>query len=289
MAELEDYSGVELKDVGFEIFSKDFLFRILHEWADNYVNLSQNWYKSCEERLGTEAANNCMMAVWQIIAEVTAPQFAKMLNQVEMESSDSGEKGDWFGPLKVLKVNDFTKDSLIKVMEVFYIEHVRMAGCWWNLMTQRAGDEVACDCQLEVWVNTSKIALPKMAKALNIEVNDLVDAFKVQRCVDGGCFTGLFQQEYEIKSRNHVIYHMSRCVGLEWMEKNTPHRTQWLCHVFEPAMWKAYIGSLLPAVEITALKLPPHKSPDESPVCLWEFKLPGKGAHSGKGGLRHTA
>jgi hypothetical protein len=163
-------------------------------------------------------------------------------------------------------------------MKEFYVEGLRMEGCWHNLVAQTAGEEEAYQCRLEAWAKTSQIALPNMAKAINMKVNDLVDALKVGRCVDGGTFMGWFQQEYEIKSRNHIIYRMSRCIGLEWMEKNAPHQITWLCHVFEPAMWKTYLGSLLPAVEVTALKLPPRKSPDESPVCLWEFKLPGKGA-----------
>ena len=181
------------------------------------------------------------------------------------------ELEDLSGPFNPdLKFEDFSKDFLLKLMQVWQYAWLHMAGAWYDAIKKRCGAEVANDCEQEAWVNMAERVNPRYAKVGNIQLNTVVDSLKACQLPLDNNIGGLFPVEYEIKNPNHVILTLRQCLTLTFLEQNAPERIYPLCHVNETPIMEKYL--INPKIKVTALKLPPRESPDEI-ACQWEFKL----------------
>ena len=70
-----------------------------------------------------------------------------------------------------------------------------------------------------------------------------------------------------------VTMSVARCKSLEFYERTAPEMIGPICHVLEKPIIELQLVN--PNIKVTALKLPPRKSPDEIP-CQWELKLEPK-------------
>jgi hypothetical protein len=184
------------------------------------------------------------------------------------------ELKDYSGPLiPDLKYDDFSKDCLMRLMRQYSAAYFRLAEFWYIAAKEVVGMEQALKMEVKVWERMSKPTLLPIAKTANIQVNDIVDVLKVlQVAPDSVLRGGIYTPKYDIKNKNHVIYSITRCGTLEWLEKNDPERITPCCHVLEWRTFEEYIKAFLPNVEVKALKLPPRKGPDEM-ACQWELTL----------------
>ena len=165
----------------------------------------------------------------------------------------------------------FSKDFLIRLMHTWSSAYVRMDEIWNQAVEKHTGDaQLALNCELDCWSDIAERTLPRIAKAANIEVKDIVDAMKVWQMCPDGTSAGVYEAEYEVKNRNHIILTLTRCRTLEFLEKSAPERIRPVCHVLEGPVMEKYLMN--PKVKVTALKLPPRKGPDEI-ACQWEYKL----------------
>jgi hypothetical protein len=64
MAELKDYGGDFIPSVKYEDFSKEFLARLMVEYARCYIMADGLWYTAVKERLGPEVANAIDYDMW---------------------------------------------------------------------------------------------------------------------------------------------------------------------------------------------------------------------------------
>src|SRR4030042_2412999 len=144
---------------------------------------------------------------------------------------------------------------------------------WHNVVAERTSAQKAFDCQLAAWFRIAEINVPKIAKAANIQVNDIVDFLKVAQVMPDGVQAGVFEAEFDIRRRNHVIMTITRCRTLEFLEKRAPERIVSICHGIDIPINEKYLTIFLPDAKFPPLKLPdgPRKSPDEIP-CIWELR-----------------
>jgi hypothetical protein len=180
------------------------------------------------------------------------------------------ELDDYSGPFKPdLKLEDLSKDFLIKLIREYQWAWVIMADSWYYAIKKRFGREAANQCELESWCQVADKVNPYYAKLANIQLTDAVSCMKaMQLPLDS--HLAYIPCTYEIKSNNHIILTVQNCQGLEFFEREDPERIQWMCHVVEAQAGKKYL--IHPDIKFTPLKLPPRKSKDEI-ACQWEIKL----------------
>lgn len=187
------------------------------------------------------------------------------------------ELHDLSGPFNPhLRFKDFSKDFLLKLMNVWQYAWLHMSGAWYDAVKERFSSEAANQCELAAWVRIGERVNPRYAKVANIQLNTVVDSLKALQLPLDNTIGGLFPGKADIKSDNHVIWTVTQCRTLLFLEKNEPERIEPMCYVLEKAVMEKYL--INPNIKVTPLKLPPlppqRKSPDEI-ACQWEYKLEG--------------
>jgi hypothetical protein len=86
MAELKDYSGDFVPNIKYEDFSKEFLAKLLVEYARCYIMADARWYAAVSERFGPELAFQMDYDMWVNIL----PPFeaAKTLGVLNLKGND---------------------------------------------------------------------------------------------------------------------------------------------------------------------------------------------------------
>ena len=189
-----------------------------------------------------------------------------------------GELQDYSGEFKPqIDLHDFSKDFLIRLMHAWSSAYLRIDEIWNQAVVKHTGDaKLALNCEMDCWFNVAERTVPRIAKAANIVVKDIVDAMKVWQMCPDGTLAGVYESAYDIKNRNHIILTVTRCRTLEFLEKNAPERIKSVCHDIDIPMNEKYLTVLVPNAEMKPLLLhdEPRKDPNETP-CIWELKLRG--------------
>ena len=181
------------------------------------------------------------------------------------------ELEDLSGPFNPdLKFEDFSKSFLLRLMRAWQQAWLIMEGSWYDAVKERCGAEVADACNLKAWLSIGERVNPRYLKVGNIKLNTVLDSLKALQLPLDNTVGGIFPVEYEIMNPNHVIATVRKCLSLEYFEREAPERIHPMCHEIEPSIFAKYL--INPKIKVTALKLPPRKSPDEI-ACKWEYKL----------------
>jgi len=180
------------------------------------------------------------------------------------------EMNDYSGPFNPdLTFADFSKDFLLKLINVWQYAWLHMTEAWYNAVKKRFGVDAANHCENEAWVAVGEKVNPRYAKVANIQLNTIIDSLKAVQLPLDNLAGGLNIGEYEIKSPYHVILTMKKCRTLEFLEAKEPERMQWVCPK-EKEIFEKYL--INPKIKVTPLLLPPRKSPDAI-CCQWEYKM----------------
>jgi len=169
-----------------------------------------------------------------------------------------------------LKFGDFSKDFLLKLIDIWQIAWVILSDSWYYSVKERFGSEVANDCELATWTRVGERVNPRYAKLANIELTDVLDSLKCLQLPLDNIIGERYHAKFDIKSNNHVIMTIPDCRTLVYFEKNEPARIYPMCHILEKAVIEKYVVN--PKVKVTPLKLPPREGPDEI-ACQWEFRI----------------
>ncbi len=190
------------------------------------------------------------------------------------------ELSDYSGEFKnALKLEDFSKEFLIRMMRQWSRAYIKLDEEWQKLVKETAGEEVVNQCAAKIWARVAEASVPRIARALDIKVKDVVDVIKVWQVAPDGLLSGLYPPDVEIKSRNHVIFSIGRCKTLEYLERTAPHRIKPVCQDIDLPGIIRYLTIFLPDAEVKGLKIPSGRRPsqDDYPACQFEFKRPKPG------------
>ncbi|MFC1945073.1 DUF6125 family protein [Chloroflexota bacterium] len=176
-----------------------------------------------------------------------------------------------------IEYSSFSKDVLVKLLEEYARLYLLHDGLWNTRITREFGPETAFAWGNEIWGhNYRNLSLPRISKLFNISGNDVLTACKlIQLTPDGVATGGQYKYTSDVKNNNHVIWTITRCATLEYFEKNGMEKhISGVCGVggMEHVAIENYCHFVNPDIKVTALKIPPRKSPDELP-CQWELKL----------------
>ena len=181
------------------------------------------------------------------------------------------ELEDLSGPFNPnLRFEDFSKNFLVKLVHIWQWSWLQMDSAWYDQVRKRWGDDVAFECDLEMWLRVAESCNPRYAKVANIPLKTVVDSLKVLQLPLDNTMGGIYPVQYDIKNENHAIVTVRKCPSMEWCERNAPERIVPMCQINEPQIIEKYIVNQ--DIQVTATKLPPRSGPDDI-ACQWEYKL----------------
>jgi len=184
---------------------------------------------------------------------------------------------DYSGEYKPdLKLQDFTKEALLRLLKSYQVAFVGFMGMWNTVNRERMSPEEAFSLDADVYEKfVSKFALPLVTGAMNIHGDDVVTMLKYFQMAPDGAREGLYEFDYDIKSSNHAILTCTRCPSLFYFErKGIQADIHSLCGPggVEERAFIEICNYFNPNMKCRAMRLPPRKSKDDI-CCQWEFKV----------------
>ena len=169
-----------------------------------------------------------------------------------------------------LKMEDFSKDALVRSWYAASKMYIGMYGFWLSLVREELGEEKAWKLGMELWRRIVPHEIRWVSEAMRIKGNDVATYFKVWQ-VDPG-FRGIGDLEFDLKNKNHGILTVKRCLSLEYAERHGDQYMQKLGCDADVEEFSLTARLFHPRMTASAMKLPPRKSGDEI-ACQWEIKL----------------
>jgi len=187
------------------------------------------------------------------------------------------ELQDYSGPYRPdAKFADFSKDTLVKLLESYQRIFVGLMGMWNTVNRQRMSAEEAWRLDAEVYERQVwQFEMPLVTQAMNIHGDDVVTMLKYFQMCPDGAREGLYEFDQDIKNKNHAILTFTKCPSLFYLERHGDEQgIQTMCGPggVEHRAFAAICKYFNPNMKCKALKLPPRKSKDDI-CCVWEFKV----------------
>ena len=196
-----------------------------------------------------------------------------------MRMADLKDYGGEFNPN--LRLSDFSKETLIKLLISASKAYIGMDGVWTTLMRDKVGDRAAFDYDKEVWFGKGlALDMRRTVEPLNIQGNDIATLFKYWQCSPAFsvAYTGPapdFESHvhFELKNKNHGIMTVRRCYSLEYFERHQDESLQKLaCDEIDASAWEWQAHKFNPNIRVRPLKMPPRKTKDDI-ACQWDITL----------------
>jgi len=183
---------------------------------------------------------------------------------------------------------DFSKEFLIKLLKLWMNWYISMAMIWWVKVGDIIGKKAADKLLPEVWEALAKDGMEPFVQMLGpkyktvADIKTLEEGLKASLLVpDGALNKNLWDGHTIWKGPDRVITCVTHCVMMEFYEGiDSVESCKELCEVAEVRGGEAYF--IHPNIKVTALKMPPRKSPDE-PFCVWEYRMMDKPQPRGPG------
>ena len=177
---------------------------------------------------------------------------------------------DYSGPYQPnLKLEDFSKEALIRLVRLYSRFYLVMDGFWYLAVKENINNEQALTCDLWAWEKMTKYEVKHLTKAMNIHGDDVATLMKIFQVVPW--LQGL-RPEVELVDRNHGLLTINQCTTLEALEKEGGDRIKEICGIVDPMVFTQYAKAINPNMQAKAVKLPPRQSQEEL-CCQWEFAL----------------
>lgn len=198
---------------------------------------------------------------------------------MSLQFSDTDELDDYSGPFEPdLRLTDFSKAGLIKLVEVGGAIYGNVNRKWYDAVSARFGAEVADAMHHEVWFaengcgdieNNTISALMGFA-----EEDELTTPMKVWQCLPAMAtrmrltFTQDEDGNWQMFTPQCVVPETGEAMGPAVMD----YMVNKVCGHLELFGFRHGAARWNPRIRIDPLKLPPRSSPDE-PHCRWRIQL----------------
>lgn len=182
---------------------------------------------------------------------------------------------DYSGDFKPdLKPGNFTPEAMEGLLLVYSRLYRGIDGYWYLAVKERAGNDMAFACDLEVCEKQCRNEIQKLTRQLNITGNTLEAMLKTLQV---GPWSWNVTADFELKSAKHAIMTVSKCATLEALEREDKGREKDICNTVEMLINKTYAHYFNPDIEVIPVQVPPRK--DKTGICCqWEFVIPEKKA-----------
>ena len=186
------------------------------------------------------------------------------------------ELKDYSGPYREgIRLEEFSKEALIKLIEVASKDFVGVDGHWYSRIREKYGADTAWELNRHTWAGKDSFfllhAVPRLCRAFKIEGNDCMPFLKfLQLAPDFGGVGTKFTAE--IKSNYHVIVTVYECSSLNYFERHGETDLAYAACNMDVHFLQGLVDYFNPKIRVKALGARPRKSKNE-PACQWELTL----------------
>jgi len=160
-----------------------------------------------------------------------------------------------------------SKEGLVGLLAAYSNYIRKLDGHWYLSAMSKCGDEVAYNCDIDVWHKLMKLELKIALEMMNIRGDGVASVAKYFQ-VSPWFWT--FDYRLELQSNDRLIVTFIKCPTLLALEKEGAGREGKICRVMEPELFTTIAHHFNRRMKVAALQLPPRKNPEEV-CCKWEF------------------
>lgn len=192
------------------------------------------------------------------------------------------ELQDYSGAFKAdLKLEDFSKEQLIKLVENAAKGLVGIDGLWNTLIREKYGFETARAFQDQIWVGPRNFNhvqdMPRICKAFNIQGKDVAALFKYLQVTPS---LGLYNwpMVLDLKNNNHGILTITKCKTLEYCERHNDDKLKnYVCKEMDSAWFgdvaPHFFNPKIKVNQLVPVSMRPKLSTCGESLCKWEYVL----------------
>jgi hypothetical protein len=164
----------------------------------------------------------------------------------------------------------FKRETLIKLLKAYGEYLVRIDGYWYLTVMNKLGNDVAFDCDVNVWEGKLLLYDLKLTtSALNIHGDNVVTVMKYMQASP---WTWVYEMDLDIKNDDHAIVTYHTCPTLAAIEQEGTGREKLICQDLDTKLYGMIAHYFNPNIKVTGLKVPPRTSYSDC-CCQWEYKL----------------
>lgn len=168
-----------------------------------------------------------------------------------------------------LKLEDFSHDTLVKLLTLYSKLYVALDGFWYLTVMERCGSKEALACDARTWKSMSKYELKRITEGLDIHGNDVIALMKALQIAP---YFQNMQYRIDIENGNRATFTVTHCPTLDALEREGKGRESEICTIVEPEILKDYASFFSSSIQVECLKSPLRKSKD-GVCCQWAFSL----------------
>jgi hypothetical protein len=162
-----------------------------------------------------------------------------------------------------------SQDGLVGLLAAYSNYIRKLDGHWYLSVMNKCGNDVAYDCDIDVWNKLMKFELKVASDMMNICGNGVTSVAKYFQ-VSPWFWT--FKPRLELKGDNSLEVTFDKCPTLLALEKEGSGREAQICRGMEPELFETIAHHFNPKMKVAALQLPPRKNVDDI-CCRWEFRV----------------
>jgi hypothetical protein len=177
---------------------------------------------------------------------------------------------DYSGPFQPdFSHEKLDREALLRILKENSSYLRRLDATWYVTIMKKRGNELAFECDTEIWEKFIKYELDTVCEALNIHGNDVATLIKAMQATP---WMWVHNRTFEMKDKNCAVITYRDCQTLLHLEKEGTERWGTICHVLERRLFQLTAEYFNPKIKLTPLQLPPRKRGSDI-CCQWEFKL----------------
>lgn len=167
-----------------------------------------------------------------------------------------------------------SKEALVGLLAANANYIRKLDGHWYLSAMNKCGDDVAYDCDIDVWNRLMKLELKIASEMMNVKgggVSSVAKYFQVSP------WFWTFDYRLELKGNDRLVVTFVKCPTLLALEKEGLGREKKICRELEQHLFETIAHHFNPRIEVVPVQVPPRRGVDPGFCCRWEFRLEGGG------------
>ena len=162
-----------------------------------------------------------------------------------------------------------SKDGLVDLLATYSNYIRKLDGHWYLSTMNRCGDDVAYDCDIDVWNRLIKLELKIASEMMNIRDGGVASVAKYFQ-ISPWFWT--FDYRLDLQDKDRLIVTFVKCPTLLALEKEGQGREGRICRELEQGLFEEIAHHFDPHIAIVPVQVPPRKDFADF-CCRWEFRL----------------
>jgi len=167
----------------------------------------------------------------------------------------------------MIDFKDFSREDLIKLIEVYAKNWLAHDGCWFLAAEEKYGMETAIELDTRSWERFAVVEARRIMKAFNIPQNNGLKS--LEKALSLRLYSSINEQEAEWVNDNELIFRMVECrVQRARRDKNLP---DFPCKPVGIVEFSQFSKAVDQRIKTECVACPPDKA--EGFFCAWRFTL----------------